>query len=1826
MNSTMEPEPEEDEDEQQAAAAAAATEAPDEGTVIAARVDVAGHEIATDTTALHASEWKLTVAQVREVAGALPQLLCLRELVLDGLPVSGATPKHGDFRYGVETVDADLGMFRVLCGVLRACQALTSLSLKKCYLGPQALAVLAEVVFRDASAAVNRLALDSNPIGQASKMSVAPEATVGVAVEKGVFIAVKGRFGEVLEVFRSGAIQVMWLDDGSKSSTSKSDSIKPNQVEVSVAVRSDIIEDYSHLQSFANELSGSKVQQLSLANCNFNPLSLLEFVNSVRWETAVINEVNVSQNPIGVEGGEALANAIPESSLQCIVIGDKSTRIPLHNSEITSLDVSAQEFGPGEVTVVATAISTYAVVKKVALSHNKLFGFINRPGWMDHGNHNVDADQSGWNALCDALPGSPIEELEVADVGMGVTGVTSLAKAISSTAVLTSLTVSQNAIGGPCATSLIDGAKTGVPVQKGVFAAVDGRWGQVRDNPDDDNEVELTWLDTGTNSDYIDAVTLNPVVSSRADLVEDYSHIEQLGQAITRLTYLDVSACKFTPASIKTFTSSVTWETAALVEVITLDSNPIGCPCKVSLKPEATPGPKFAAVDGRFGEVIPWNDLYRKLRWLDNSVVSDIIRVEKLTSTIGSRTDLIEDYSHIRSLGEALSNSKVHTCGLANCNFSPISLDTFVESVTWETAAVKKVVLSQNFLFGSKLKYGNPGDSIHDIDADQSGWSALCGALPSSVIEEFIVADIGMGVTGVTSLAKAISSMAALARVSVLSNPIGADGADALIEVFEHNTNIRTLLGIEEGVTELNLSKKNVDSGQAKILAAELKASRAVAAINEVNVSLNPIGFEGAKALAAVIPKSSLQVIILGTACKIKEGVNIVAATRGAFAIMDGRGGELIRDPDSDREIKLRWLDDGSESSYIKVDRLSSVVSSRADLLFGTQVPVNNSEVTELNFSCQNFGVAEVTVVAAAISTNAVLASLTLDQNGIFGESWIDHPWGDCKEADKYVEESTPLLDAIKMSNLTSLSLSKTGMGPKILSRLATSFSAVLARVNVLSNPIGADGADALIEVFNQNTNLRTLLGIEEGVTEVNLSKKNVDPGQAKILAAELKASRAVAALKKVVLSNNFLFGSNVNDYGHTVHGVDADQSGWSALCDALPGSPVEELYVADVGMGVTGVTSLAKAMSAGAVLKKVAMSNNFLFGSRPKYSNGSGGPVHNIDADQNGWSALCDALPSSPLEELIVADVGMGVTGVTSLAKAISSMAVISSLALGFNRIGDKAMIQLLDVLKDVSLTSLDISKTNCGVSTATKLAELLSKETKFKAALNQLTCDSTGVPARRTGPRTYTLTVGEAAIDLSQKNFGPADVTMLTTWMQRPEVSAVVIEVVNVIGNAIGEPGAKSMIEVFDANPKLQSLVGVKPGSTSADFSRKNMQPHDCIILAHELKASRATAALASLTLSDNRITGTKNEGGEWIYDADLSGFTSLCQVLGKLNEVNLSNCHLGPASMLELAKAFSDADAAVKKVNLSKNFLFGSKLEHNTWGDTIHTVDADQSGWSAVCDALPDSPLEEFIVADIGMGVTGVTSLAKAISSMAAVTALNVISNAIGEPVADLLIDIFQRESRIQTMLGIEDGTTTLDVSRQLDTGCAKLLAAEFTAGRRTRSITKVVLHDNRVLCDAGLAAIWDALPPHVSLAPQFQSCGLTTVPKQLFDKPDTTSIDVSDNDIDHLPWELLTLTNLAELKLEGNERLRTVHDINEQQGVQGVFNYLRDLHREEPTWSYSLKMILAGPSMAGKSSLLNGLVAGKADLTTPDDRTVGLDIKLLRLSDHRRRTHN
>jgi Ran GTPase-activating protein (RanGAP) involved in mRNA processing and transport len=243
----------------------------------------------------------------------------------------------------------------------------------------------------------------------------------------------------------------------------------------------------------------------------------------------------------------------------------------------------------------------------------------------------------------------------------------------------------------------------------------------------------------------------------------DLSGLVALDEAIMplkTLTSIDLSDCGIMfkgVTEVATFISAG----AAPVEVVILDGNPMGYPCAVSVKVGAMTGVAvkkgvFAAVDGRFGEVLKdsTNGMangWAKLKWLKSGREEDC-KVDKLTSVVAARTDLIEDYSHVRSFGEAISGSKVHTCGLANCNFNPATLATFVDSITWETTPLASLNLS--------------GNAITKYDSDLLGLVALGEAIvPAKNLVSVDLSMCGIGVKGLTEVAKFISTGAVLTSV-----------------------------------------------------------------------------------------------------------------------------------------------------------------------------------------------------------------------------------------------------------------------------------------------------------------------------------------------------------------------------------------------------------------------------------------------------------------------------------------------------------------------------------------------------------------------------------------------------------------------------------------------------------------------------------------------------------------------------------------------------------------------------------------------------------------------------------------------------------------------------------------------------------------------------------------------------------------------------------------------------------------------------------------------------------------------------------------------------
>ena len=131
-------------------------------------------------------------------------------------------------------------------------------------------------------------------------------------------------------------------------------------------------------------------------------------------------------------------------------------------------------------------------------------------------------------------------------------------------------------------------------------------------------------------------------------------------------------------------------------------------------------------------------------------------------------------------------------------------------------------------------------------------------------------------------------------------------------------------------------------------------------------------------------------------------------------------------------------------------------------------------------------------------------------------------------------------------------------------------------------------------------------------------------------------------------------------------------------------------------------------------------------------------------------------------------------------------------------------------------------------------------------------------------------------------------------------------------------------------------------------------------------------------------------------------------------------------------------------------------------------------------------------------------------------------------------------------------------------------------------------------------------------------------LAAVPAGLEALRQLEAVDLRDNDLAELPLALLEgLPRLRRLRLEGNRRLEREAAILEERGLPGLRGYLRDLH-DDPKPTFKLKLLLAGPSMAGKSSLARALMGEARRLTDAvTERTIGLEIVRFVLPDPRGR---
>jgi hypothetical protein len=313
-----------------------------------------------------------------------------------------------------------------------------------------------------------------------------------------------------------------------------------------------------------------------------------------------------------------------------------------------------------------------------------------------------------------------------------------------------------------------------------------------------------------------------------------------------------------------------------------------------------------------------------------------------------------------------------------------------------------------------------------------------------------------------------------------------------------------------------------------------------------------------------------------------------------------------------------------------------------------------------------------------------------------------------------------------------------------------------------------------------------------------------------------------------------------------------------------------------------------------------------------------------------------------------------------------------------------------------------------------------------------------------------------------------------------------------INCLANKFGEEGLSTLLASIK-DTSVRSLCGLIEGQTVAEFSGQNLGPIDCKIMAAEFAFQGFIAGVKVINLSGCPLTGAIYEDGEWYdIDSDMAGFVALCGVLGKLHEVNLSNCGLGPSSAGELAKAVSSAEAAVNSITVDST---GDMP--NQYGDTQsggpkpytltvgeETIDLSSKnlgsadvnllvawmhrpevsaviealaiganpigteGGNILIEAIQSSTLKTIDIgkplplqgkyesdtadlADSGMGPGQVAILAWWLTTdaAAAITSANLLHNPLGEGIHEI-IEVFEQKEQLRTLCGFEEGIKEID----------------------------------------------------------------------------------------------------------------------------------------------------------------------------------------------------
>jgi len=242
--------------------------------------------------------------------------------------------------------------------------------------------------------------------------------------------------------------------------------------------------------------------------------------------------------------------------------------------------------------------------------------------------------------------------------------------------------------------------------------------------------------------------------------------------------------------------------------------------------------------------------------------------------------------------------------------------------------------------------------------------------------------------------------------------------------------------------------------------------------------------------------------------------------------------------------------------------------------------------------------------------------------------------------------------------------------------------------LSIVGNPTSADfPCEEMERAFTDTPMLQTLLGIDEGVEELDLTnqasaaepgvvnllglgdifEQTIGLGHAHLLAVELRLSRTTSHLKRLVLDGNLLCDLDLDLFFHSEGRED------NLLMDAIASSTIQVLRMRSCGFRPTAFAKPLRQLLRSTLLTDLDISHNLVGDSS--------------QIDQAGWQQFCEALSKSSVASFCVESCSIGPEYAAVLSRCIgdSSLTAISILGNPIGMAGAQALIDSFDATPQI-------------------------------------------------------------------------------------------------------------------------------------------------------------------------------------------------------------------------------------------------------------------------------------------------------------------------------------------------------------------------------------------------------------------------------------------------------------------------------------------------------------------------------------------------------------